>query len=167
MDSAITLSSSFWISCETYLSVFFSIQAMTLGSPSARSFSNCVKFESLSSRSPRNARPYLDKYLKFDRIFNRQSLLSSFCFLWLLESSSPTSLQVEGKTIITSNACLWLMADSWALKAIVASFQLENPFVRKPVSLFFNVNFWNWLPQDTSDRIRHPVPRCSAATAIS
>ena len=75
IDNAITLRSSFWISCEMYLFVLFSSHSVRQGSSLVCSFIGCMKLKSVSL-SPRTANPCLAKNLRLARIFRRHSRLT-------------------------------------------------------------------------------------------
>ena len=99
---AITFKSSFCISCDMYLSVFFASHSAIRESSSPRNFMSWKKFESWSSLLPRVGRPCLARNLRFERIFSRHSLFSCFWLLSSLDRSSPTSLHVLGSVTMTS-----------------------------------------------------------------
>ena len=93
-DNDITFRSLFWISCETYLLVFFLSHSARQGSSLARSFISCMKFESVLL-SPCSANPCLAKNLRLEITFRRHSRF--YFFVVVVNARMKAFLLHQGK----------------------------------------------------------------------
>jgi len=101
----ISFSSSFWMSCEVYLLHFLFNQSSIISSPG--NFNIWRKLLSLSSPSPRRAKPCLAKYLIEANRCNNALLLLSSCIAYCWERCAPIWLVEEGKLITNSTDSRW------------------------------------------------------------
>ena len=133
---AISVRSSFWMSCDVYLSVFFSNYWFSLTKFLLRNFKTCIKFEFSSFLPPLSVNPCRPRNCSVSII-----LMRHYFFMPTFIDSFDISITLPEHGIVTSKLipARWHFDFWWTLKAVVALFHLWKPTERNASSLFFSM----------------------------
>ncbi|KAH3839136.1 hypothetical protein DPMN_112560 [Dreissena polymorpha] len=135
MRSAMSWSTSFWITGATNLPRYRSRHARRELSVSPWCCRSCIRFPS-SPSCPRSAMPWRARNRMLRRIFSSCVRLSTFSLACPADSVSPTSRVVAESVTSRSTASLCHSLPSCFRNFTGACFQLEKPSVMKLPSTF-------------------------------
>ena len=133
---AISIRSSFWMSCDISLSVFFSNNWFSLITSLPHNFKSYIKFKFSSFLSLLNADLCWPKNCSVFKILIRHFV---FSFMPNFVGLFDISIMLPQREIGTSklSAARWDFNFWWTLKAVVALFQLSKATEKNAPSLFF------------------------------